>query len=93
MARPGTFPPGKSGNPSGRPKALIPVEEAARALTPAAMAALGEIVQDKAQPAAARARAAEILLDRAWGKPRQSVEASGPNGAPLPALYTLVVTG
>lgn len=93
MARPGTFPPGHSGNPSGRPKALVAVEEAARQHTPAAIETLGAIMQDATQPTAARVRAAEILLDRAWGRPRQAVEASGPDGKPLPALYTLVITG
>lgn len=93
MARPGTFRPGQSGNPSGRPKALKHVEEAAREHTPAAIATLAAIMQDDAQPAAARTHAAQILLDRGWGKARQPAELSGPEGKALPALYTLVISG
>ncbi len=91
MARPGTFRPGQSGNPTGRPKALRAVEEAAREHTAAAMETLAAIMNDAAQPPAARVRAAELLLDRAWGKARQLVsDADGGNLAP--ALYTVVIS-
>jgi hypothetical protein len=54
-----------SGNPGGRPKTLPDLVEAARALTPRALAALEQALDDpdRAIPAAV------ALLDRAWGKP------------------------
>ena len=68
------FMPGQSGNPGGRPKALKAVEEAARAHTEAAISTLAAICQNTAAPEAARVAAANALLDRAWGKPRQHGE-------------------
>jgi hypothetical protein len=64
---------GQSGNPGGRPKALQEVEEAARQHTPAAMEALASIAKNEKAPPAARVSAASVLLDRAWGKPRQDM--------------------
>lgn len=64
---------GQSGNPGGRPKALQEVEEAARQHTPAAMEALVSIAKNEEAPPAARVSAASVLLDRAWGKPRQDM--------------------
>ena len=74
MAKPGTFKPGQSGNPSGRPKVIGHVQELARAQTDAAIRTLTEIHGDPSQPAPARVAAAQALLDRAWGKPSQSVD-------------------
>ncbi len=70
------FKPGQSGNPSGRPRGLKAVEEAARAHTALAISTLAEIARSKKAPAAARVSAAEALLDRGWGKPKQAVEAT-----------------
>jgi hypothetical protein len=44
--------------------------------------ALGEIMR-RGKPDAARVSAAVALLDRAWGKPVQAVEHSGPEGERL----------
>ena len=68
------FQPGQSGNPGGRPKALKDVEEAARAHSEEAIVALAAICKNKDAPEAARVAAANALLDRAWGKPRQTIE-------------------
>ena len=68
------FQPGQSGNPGGRPKALKAVEEAARLHTEEAIATLAAICNNKDAPEAARVAAANALLDRAWGKPRQVSE-------------------
>lgn len=73
MAKPGTFKPGQSGNPGGRPKALMEVVELARKETAASLKALAEIRSDLAAPPAARVAAAQALLDRAWGKPSQAI--------------------
>jgi hypothetical protein len=71
------FAKGQSGNPGGRPKALVEVQEAARSHTLTALATLARIADDKTAPPAAQVAAANALLDRAWGRPSQPVEASG----------------
>lgn len=64
----GSFKPGQSGNPSGRPRIPEHVKEAARAHTSDAILTLAEIMRDQSQAGAARVSAANSLLDRAWGK-------------------------
>ncbi len=58
--------PGQSGNPGGRPKALIEVRDLARTHTTAAIQTLAEML--KAKNERVRVAAAEALLDRGWGK-------------------------
>jgi hypothetical protein len=67
--------PGRSANPAGRPKESYEVAELAKRYTPEAMLTLAEIASDKRAPAAARVQAAEALLNRAWGRPVQAVDA------------------
>jgi hypothetical protein len=69
------FKPGQSGNPGGRSKAQIDVRNAAREYTQEAIDTL-VLVMRNGKPSEA-AMAANSLLDRAWGKPRQEVEISG----------------
>jgi hypothetical protein len=76
------FVKGKSGNPSGRPKEIGHVRDLARAHTDAAILTLASIHADMTQPAPARVAAAQALLDRAWGKPAQSI-GGDPDGVPI----------
>lgn len=82
MARkPGTFKPGQSGNPGGRPKEAPEVKALAREYGAEAIAKLVELMRGD-DPRVAKA-AAETLLDRGFGKPQQSVELSGDPDKPL----------
>ena len=68
------FKPGQSGNPGGRPKAIVEVQELARRETAASIAALVRIRDAEDTPPAAVVAAATALLDRGWGKPVHSHE-------------------
>lgn len=72
------FPPGKSGNPSGRPKAVHDFQKLAREATPAAFQRLVELSNSRNQLVAVRA--CELIVSWGVGRPQQSVAlaASGP---------------
>lgn len=59
---------GQSGNPSGRPKEVGHVKELAKQYTEQAIQTLAAIMTNGEAPPAARVKASECLLDRAWGK-------------------------
>ncbi len=65
----GRFAPGRSGNPTGRPKTIGHVRDLARAQTEDAITTLVRIMQDSEASPPARVAAARELLDRGWGKP------------------------
>jgi hypothetical protein len=69
------FEKGQSGNPNGRPKAisLDEIRNIARRKAPGMVDLLARIAEDEEQPAAARVAAANHVLDRAYGKPPQSL--------------------
>ena len=78
-----SFRPGRSGNPTGRPKRPATIEarrifadvaDAARECTQDAIDTLFAIMKDPKAPAAARISAATALLDRGYGKPAQAIE-------------------
>ena len=68
----GKFLPGKSGNPSGRPK-RTDAEIAALAqiygLAPLAVSTIHSLMVDAETPPAVRLKCCEIVLDRTCGKP------------------------
>lgn len=74
MARPGTFQPGRSGNPGGKPKAVKDVVEAAREHSAAAIKALAAVIANPAADERAVVAAAKVLLDRAWGQAPQAIQ-------------------
>jgi hypothetical protein len=72
----GQFKPGQSGNPAGRTNAFEQVRTLARQHSPEAFKALVELMRLTEEPAV-RLRAAEQILDRAFGRPAQAVELFG----------------
>jgi hypothetical protein len=70
------FAKGQSGNPGGRPKALGDLRELSRAHTGAAVEVLVCVMNDADAAPSARVGAASALLDRGWGRPVQSIDAS-----------------
>jgi hypothetical protein len=70
----GMFKPGKSGNPSGRPKTDQTIRELARGYTDEAIKTLVEIASNPKASDSARVQACGALLDRGWGKPVQHNE-------------------
>jgi hypothetical protein len=62
------FQPGQSGNPGGKPKAIIEVTAAARALTMEAIETLKRVMLNEKATASARVSAAVAIIERGWGK-------------------------
>jgi hypothetical protein len=70
--RSGQFPPGKSGNPGGRPKDVHRVAELARSYTAEAIDTLVDLMRH-GKDERVRGTAAQALLDRGWGKAKVEV--------------------
>jgi hypothetical protein len=79
------FRKGQSGNPGGRPKVLSEIQELARQQAPSAIAELVRL-SIKAKSETARISAIRELLDRGYGKARQSVEVCAPEIEPMKLL-------
>jgi hypothetical protein len=85
------FRQGHSGNPGGRPKEIGHVKELAREHTVAAVKTLAEIMGNTGEPAAARARAAEALLNRAWGTPESTANVNLSNEPTTEQLIQIIL--
>lgn len=70
------FEKGKSGNPGGRPKDLGDIRDIARTHTDAAIQVLIAVMGNEEAAPSARVGAATALLDRAWGRPAQTINAN-----------------
>ena len=69
------FKPGQSGNPSGRPKHAKDIRALAKRAGPEAIAGLRKLGKN-ARSESARVAAFTALLDRGYGKPAQTIEAT-----------------
>lgn len=79
----------KPGRPKGaRNKVTAPIKEAAAVYTDEALAVLASIMH-KSESDAARVAAANSLLDRGHGKPKQAVEHGGEGGGPIKTQLTV----
>lgn len=58
-------------------KAVADIRSLARSHTDHAIRVLAGIMREKSAPAAARVSAAQVLLDRGWGKAQQDVQVNG----------------
>ncbi len=84
--------PKTGGRQAGTPnKATADVKAVAATYTTAALETLAEIMQDDSAPPAARVSAANALLDRAVGKPRQELEHAGSEKEPLTVIIRELV--
>lgn len=68
-------------------KASAEIRSLARAHTENAISALASIMNQKKAPPSARVQAAQVLLDRGWGKPTQPL--SGDEDNPLSIVHTI----
>lgn len=70
----GRFVKGQSGNKEGRQKIPEDMKQAFRSLAPDCCRVLCSIVNDESARHADRIKAAEVILDRGFGKPVQAVD-------------------
>lgn len=78
--RKGGFPPGKSGNPGGRPKYPEEFKELAKNHSLDALKVVIDISENPDAKDSDRIKAAELIIDRGFGRPQQSsqIEIEGP---------------
>lgn len=84
---PGPKPGSPSGNPAGRPKgipnkATLEIKDLARQYAPAALEEIARLARE-GKTEQTRVAASKEILDRAYGRPAQSVEMTGKDGGPV----------
>jgi hypothetical protein len=72
----GRFAKGVSGNPGGKPKELRGIQHLARTHAQRMIEVLAEIAENEKATPAARATCAVALLDRGFGKPKETIDAN-----------------
>ena len=72
------FAKGRSGNPGGRPKVEGEIRELAQKHGPDALKRLVELMKSENERVAVAA--AQVILDRAYGKPQQALQIDGDIG-------------
>ena len=84
--------PKTGGRQRGTPnRSTADVKAVAATYTTQALSTLAEIMQDGTAPHSARVAAANALLDRAVGKPRQELEHAGNEKEPLTVIIRELV--
>jgi len=79
--------PGKSGNPSGRPKGAVGFKERCREfMNIDGWPILVDMANDPKNKD--RFKAVELILGYAWGKPKQGIELTGDEGDAIKIVYT-----
>jgi len=73
----GSYQPGQSGNPAGRPAIVREVRDLAQQYTVEAIEGLAAVLRDEKAPPSARVSAAIALLDRGWGRAPQNINIRG----------------
>lgn len=76
-ANSGSFKPGVSGNPSGRPRRTreeTDTLEEIKSLAPTAALRMRELLDNPTTPDAIKVRVIEIILERTYGKPESAVK-------------------
>lgn len=77
-----------AGRPKGAAnKATADIKEAASEYSDAALKVLVRVMDDKGAPAAAQVAAANAILDRAHGKPKQSLDVDAKGLGPVSVTY------
>ena len=89
-----SFAKGQSGNPRGKKPIPPDVKTALQDLVPDAIRCLKRIVKSKSS-GPVQTKAAEIILDRVFGKPAQQVQHTGADGGTLriEVVYVSKVNG
>jgi hypothetical protein len=86
--RGGSWKKGQSGNPSGRPRTDAALRDAAREYTEAALLVLANALTSDSGDI--QIKAAKEILDRGWGKPRQSIDLGSADGSQVASRLEVV---